>query len=60
MLLIYKTFIWTNNDKNSHVTFGGYFGSHIEIRKNAYKQLFYANKIKNPFTPIINHANLFR
>ena len=28
--------------KDSHVTFGGHFGSHIENMKNAYKQLFYA------------------
>ena len=42
MLLIYKTFIWTNNKKDSHMTFGGNFGSYIENMKNAYKQLFYA------------------
>ena len=28
--------------KDSHVTFGGHFGSHIENMKNAYKQLFNA------------------
>ena len=37
MLLIYKTFIWINNKKDSRVTFGGHFGSHIETMKNAYK-----------------------
>ena len=44
MLLIYNTLICTNYDKNSHVTVGGRFGSHIENMKNAYKQLFYARK----------------
>ena len=39
MLLIYKTFIPIDNNKDSHVTFGGHFGSHIENMKNAYKQL---------------------
>ena len=28
--------------KDSHVTFGGHYGSHIENMKNAYKQLFYS------------------
>ena len=41
MLLIYKTFIWTNNKKDSHVTFGGHFGSQIENMKNAF-YLFHA------------------
>ena len=45
ILLIYITFIWTNNKKDCHVTFGGHFGSHIENMKNAYKQLFYAKNI---------------
>ena len=27
---------------DSHVTFGGHFGSHIKNMKNAYKQLFHA------------------
>ena len=39
---IRKTFIGTNNKKDSHVTFGGHFGGYIENMKNAYKQLFYA------------------
>ena len=42
MLLKYKTFIWTNDKKDSHVTFSGNFGIHIENMKNAYKQLFHA------------------
>ena len=41
MLLIYQTFIWNNNKKDSHVTFGGLSGSHIENMKNTYKHLFY-------------------
>ena len=36
----YISFIWTNNKKDSHVNFGGHFGSHIENIKNAYGQLF--------------------
>ena len=59
MLLLYKTFIWTNNNKNSQVTVGGHFGSHIENMKNAYKQLFNARKIKHPSTPSIKHNDLF-
>ena len=39
---IISNFILTNNKKDSHVTFGDHFGSHIENMKNAYKQLFYA------------------
>ena len=31
--------------KDSHVTFGGHFGSHIENMKNDYTQLFYAKNI---------------
>ena len=42
MLPLYKRFILTNNKKDSHVTFVGHFGSHIENMKNAYKQLVYA------------------
>ena len=42
MLLIYKTIIWINNNKNSHVTFGGHFKSHFENMNNTVKQLFYA------------------
>ena len=42
MLLIYIILFKTNNNKNSHVTFGGHLGRHIENMKNAYKQLFYA------------------
>ena len=44
---------------NSHVTVGCHFGSHIENMKNAYKQLFYAKKIKHPSTPSIKHKDLF-
>ena len=60
MLLIYKTFIWTNNNKNSHVTFCGHFEAILKYEKNAYKQLFYAKTIKHPSTPCIIHYNLFR
>ena len=42
MLLMYKTFIWINNNKKSHVTFGGHFKSHKENMNNTVKQLFYA------------------
>ena len=41
------------------MTGGGYFGSLIENMKNAYKQLFYAIKIKHPSTPSIKHKDLF-
>ena len=56
---IYITFIWTNNNKNSHVTVGGHFGSLIENMKNANKPLFHAKKIKHPSTPSTKHRNLF-
>ena len=34
-----SNFILTNNKKDSHVTFGGHFGSQTENMKNAFKQL---------------------
>ena len=58
MLLIYKTFIWTNSNKNSQLTVGGHSGSNIKNMKNAYKQLFYAIKIKRLSTPSIKHKYL--
>ena len=42
MLQTFNTYIWANNKKDSHVTFGGNFGSHIEDMKNTYKLLFHA------------------
>ena len=59
MLLIYKTFIITNNKKDNHVTFDGHFGSHIENMKNAYRQPFYTKKDKHPSTLSIKHLDLF-
>ena len=37
-----QNFYLNHNKKDSHVTFGGHFGSNTENMKNAYKQLFYA------------------
>ena len=40
MLLIYKTFIWTNNNKNIHVTFGGHFEAILKIWKMSINNYF--------------------
>ena len=60
MLLIYQDFNWTNNKKDSHVTFGGHLGSHIENTKNVYKQLFNAKIDGHSSISSIKHQDLFR
>ena len=59
MFLIYKTFIWPNNNKNSHVTVGGHFKSRIENMKNAYRQLFYARKKINIHLHQISNIRIY-
>ena len=46
MSLIYKTFIWTNNKKDSHVTLSGHFESHIENMKMPINNYFMQNNRK--------------
>ena len=48
MLIIYKTFIWINNNRKVTWLFAAILGSHIENINNAYKQLFMQKKDKTP------------
>ena len=59
MLLIFKTFIWTNDNKKKSRDRWRPFWQPYWNMKNAYKQLFYAQKIKHPSTPSIKHKYLF-
>ena len=59
MLILYKTFIWTNNKKYSHVTFGEHFGSHIEIWKMPIYHYFLQKIDKHPSTSSIKDQDLF-
>ena len=54
MLLIYKTFSWTNNNENSHVTFGG----HFVYEKCIYATILYKNW-RHPSTQSIRHNILY-
>ena len=45
----FEDFYLNQNKNDSHVTFGGHFGSHVEHMKKAYQQLFHAKKDKTSF-----------
>ena len=59
MLILYNTFIWTNNKKDGHVTFVDHFEAIVKIWKMPINNYFMQNIDKHPPTSSIKHQDLF-